>query len=57
MQVMFVPFVTRARFAELVGVSQDTLEHWIRAGRVKTYKIGKRSLVDLRQWFTLQEAA
>jgi excisionase family DNA binding protein len=50
MDVIFVPFVTRQRFATLVGVTQDTLERWIRDGRVRTYRMGKRSLVDLRQW-------
>lgn len=50
MDLVFIPFLTRQRFAEVVGVSQDTLERWIRDGRVRTYRIGKRSLVDLRQW-------
>ena len=52
MDIIFVPFVTRQRFATLVGVTQDTLERWIRDGRVRTYRMGKRSLVDLRQWST-----
>ena len=50
MDLVFVPFLTRQRFAAMTGVTQDTLERWIRDGRVKTYRIGKRSLVDLRQW-------
>lgn len=50
MDIVFVPFLTRDRFASLVGVTPDTLERWIRDGRVQTYRIGKRSLVDVRQW-------
>ena len=52
MELIFVPFVTRDRFAALVGVTPDTLERWIRDGRVKTYTMGRRSLVDLRQWLS-----
>ena len=54
MELVFIPFVSRQRFAQLVGVSEDVLERWIRDGRVKTFKIGKRSLVDLRQWLNEQ---
>ena len=50
MLIQFTPFVTRQRFAELVGVTDDTLERWIRDGRVSCFKMGKRSLVDLRVW-------
>lgn len=50
MELVFVPFLARDRFAALVGVTPDTLERWIRDGRVKTYKMGRRSLIDLRQW-------
>ena len=50
MDIVFVPFLTRDRFASLVGVTPDTLERWIRDGRVQTYRMGKRSLVDVRQW-------
>lgn len=53
MDLLFIPFVTRQRFAALVGVTDDTLERWIRDGRVRTYRMGKRSLVDLRQWIAL----
>lgn len=49
-QIVFTPFVTRQRFAEMVGVTDDTLERWIRDGRVPCFKMGKRSLVDLRVW-------
>lgn len=52
MELIFVPFLSRDRFAALVGVTPDTLEKWIRDGRVKTYKMGRRSLVDLRQWLS-----
>lgn len=55
MELVFVPFLSRSRFAELVGISGDVLERWIRDGRVKTFKIGKRSLVDMRQWLDSEE--
>jgi hypothetical protein len=56
MQVIFCPFLTREKFAESVGVTQDVLEGWIRRGLVKTKTIGKRSLVDMRQWMDSQES-
>ena len=52
LQIVFTPFVTRQRFAEMVGVTDDTLERWIRDGRVPCFKMGKRSLVDLRVWLS-----
>jgi len=57
MEIVFIPFLSRQRFALLVGVSEDVLERWIRDGRVKTFRIGKRSLVDLRQWLATEGAA
>jgi len=56
LQIVFCPFVTRQRFAEMVGVTSDTLERWIRDGRVSTHRIGKRSLVDMRQWLSSDAA-
>ncbi len=56
MLIQFTPFVTRQRFAELVGVTDDTLERWIRDGRVPCFQMGKRSLVDMRPWLTSTEA-
>ncbi|WP_460533606.1 excisionase family DNA-binding protein [Chitinimonas naiadis] len=55
--LIFVPFLTRARFAELVGITEDTLERWIRDGRIRTHRIGKRSLVDMRQWLADERGA
>lgn len=52
MQIVFVPFMDRSAFAQRVGVTEDTLERWIRDGRIKTVQMGKRSLVDLRQWLS-----
>lgn len=48
--LVFCPFVTRQKFAEMVGVTEDVLERWIRDGRVVCFRMGKRSLVDLRVW-------
>ena len=53
-QIVFIPFLTRDRFAELVGVTPDTLERWIRDGRVRVFKMGKRSLIDMRQWLSAE---
>ena len=50
MQVIFLPFVSRARFCELVGITDDVLTGWIRRGYVRTTKIGKRSMVDLTSY-------
>lgn len=56
MELVFIPFLSRQRFAELVGISEDVLENWIRKGYVKCHTIGKRSLVDMRQWLDDEEA-
>lgn len=50
MQVIFVPFVDRKKFADSVGITTDVLDGWIRRGYIKTIKIGKRSLVDLTSY-------
>jgi predicted site-specific integrase-resolvase len=50
--LVFIPFLTRSRFAQTVGISEDVLERWIRDGRVVTFKMGKRSLIDMRQWLS-----
>jgi hypothetical protein len=57
MELVFIPFISRERFSYLCGISPDVLERWIRDGRVATFKIGKRSLVDMRQWITSQSKA
>lgn len=57
MELVFIPFMSRSLFAQYVGVSQPVVERWIRDGRVSTFKIGKRSLVDLRQWISSQSKA
>lgn len=46
-----VPFMDRARFCALVGITQNVLAVWVREGRVKTVDMGKRQLIDLRQWW------
>lgn len=56
MELVFCPFMDRARFAQMVGVTPDVVERWIRDGRVKTYQMGKRSLIDMRQWLTAGDA-
>lgn len=47
---IFVPFLDRQRFCQLVGVTPAILAVWVREGRIQTISMGKRSLVDLRPW-------
>lgn len=49
--LVLVPFMDRARFCALVGVTQGVLRNWIKEGRVKTVDMGKRKLVDLREFW------
>lgn len=46
-----VPFMDRSRFCALVGITPNVLAVWVREGRVKTVNMGKRSLIDLREWW------
>ncbi len=46
-----VPFMDRSRFCALVGITPNVLAVWVREGRVKTINMGKRSLIDLREWW------
>lgn len=46
-----VPFMDRARFCALVGITPGVLRNWIKEGRVKTVDMGKRKLVDLREFW------
>lgn len=55
MNMVFHPFCDRATFAERTGITKDVLEKWIRDGRIKTFRIGKRSLIDLRQWIDSED--
>lgn len=57
---MLVHLMDRRKFAEETGVTEHTVEGWIRRGHVKTVRVGKRSLIDLRtfgQEFTQLSAA
>lgn len=47
MQVIFIPEVTKERYAQLTGLSLDTVEGHIRRGYLKTIKRGKRRMIDL----------
>ncbi|MEJ1364277.1 MAG: helix-turn-helix domain-containing protein [Candidatus Sedimenticola sp. (ex Thyasira tokunagai)] len=42
-----VPVMTVERFAELSGVSEDTVRGWIRKDCLPTVKIGKRRMVNI----------
>ncbi len=42
-----VPLMTKERFADLSGLSVDTVEGHIRRGYLPTRKIGKRLLINL----------
>jgi excisionase family DNA binding protein len=42
-----VPVLSKERFAELVGVSVDTVRGWISRGHVPVVHIGRRALVNV----------
>jgi excisionase family DNA binding protein len=42
-----VPIMSRERFAELVGVSDDTVRGWMNNGYIPTVKIGRHRVVNL----------
>ena len=44
-----VPVMERVRFANLTGLTQDTVLGMIKRGQLPTMRIGKRRLVNLAQ--------
>ncbi|MPS47812.1 hypothetical protein [Methylobacillus sp.] len=42
-----VPVMSRRKFAELVGVTEDTVTGWINRGYLPVIEIGKYRLVNL----------
>lgn len=42
-----VPLMERARFAELVGVSEFVVQGWIARGYLPVFEIGKYRLINL----------
>lgn len=42
-----VPVMTRQRFCELSGVSEEVARGWMQKGSVPTVKVGKRRLVNV----------
>jgi hypothetical protein len=56
-QVVFIPFLTKQRFAASVGVTEDVVEKWQRLGYVKIFKIGRRALIDMRHWLSSKQEA
>lgn len=55
MDLLFIPFLERKKFCASVGITEPTLKKWINTGQVKTFTIGRRSLVDMRQWLTVKK--
>jgi len=43
----YVPVISKARFAEMVGVSEGIVQGWISKGYVPTYSVGKYTLINL----------
>lgn len=39
--------ITRQKFCQDAGITEDTLVGWIRRGYIATVKIGRRSMIDL----------
>lgn len=46
-QLPSVPLMSRELFAQLVGVSEDTVSGWIARGYLPTYEIGRYRLVNI----------
>lgn len=46
-QMPSVPVMSRKKFAELVGVTEDTVTGWINRGNLPVVEIGKYRLVNL----------
>lgn len=46
-QLPVVPVMARKRFAELVGVTEDTVLGWIQRGYLPVIEVGRYSLVNL----------
>lgn len=46
-QLPAVPVMSRKKFAELVGVTEDTVTGWINRGYLPVVEIGKYRLVNL----------
>ena len=47
--VLFVPEITIEKYAEMVGVTPDTVHGWIKRGYLPAYKLGKYKMVNLAQ--------
>jgi hypothetical protein len=56
-QIIFVPFLTKQKFAASIGVTEDVVTTWIKKDYVKLFHIGRRALIDLRQWDSAAKAA
>jgi excisionase family DNA binding protein len=41
------PEMSIEKYAEKLGVSLDTVRGWIKTGKLPTYKLGKRRMVNL----------
>jgi len=50
-------FVSVARFAELVGLSERTCWNLIRDGWIPVYRIGRRTLVKVEEGYRALERA
>lgn len=46
-QMPSVPVMSRKKFAEIVGVTEDTVTGWINRGYLPVVEIGKYRLVNL----------
>ncbi len=50
-------FATTAQAAELVGLSQRTIQWWVESGKILAVSVGKKYQVDLQSLRGLLEAA
>lgn len=46
-QAITLPVLSRARFAELIGVDEGVVLGWVNKGYLSTIRLGKYSLINL----------
>jgi len=48
---LLIPEMTMDQYAEAIGVTERTVEEWVKSGKLPSIKIGKRRLVNVAQRF------
>ena len=45
--ISYSPLVTISKYAEITGVTDDTVTQWVKRGYIPVHKIGRRVLVNV----------